>query len=55
MGLFLLIPGIILVSTDGWFADQQTVGEILIWSGGIILAIQIVIIVGMFLIALWND
>lgn len=41
MGLLLLIPGIILMETDGWFEDQQTVGEILAWSGGILLALQI--------------
>lgn len=40
MGLLLLIPGIILANTSGWFHDQHKVGSILIICGAIILAIQ---------------
>jgi hypothetical protein len=46
MGLLLLIPGIILASTDGWFHDQHTVGTILIWAGAILLVIQLLLWLG---------
>jgi uncharacterized membrane protein len=42
MGLLLLIPGIILLATSGWFKDQHKVGEILTIIGGALLLIQVV-------------
>jgi len=33
--LLLLIAGIVLRATGGWFADQHVVGDILIWVGAI--------------------
>lgn len=45
MGLLLLIPGIILLATDGWFNDQHTVGTILTWAGAIIIALQVLFVV----------
>lgn len=41
MGLLFLIPGIILLETDGWFHDQHTVGQILTWAGAILLVLQL--------------
>ena len=43
MGLLLLVPGIILLETDGWFKDQHTVGEVLTWVGGGLIALQILV------------
>lgn len=43
MGLLLLIPGIILLSTDGWFEDQEVVGQILTGVGAFLLFIQFVV------------
>ena len=40
MGLLLLIPGIILLATDGWFSDQHTVGMILTVAGVFIIIAQ---------------
>lgn len=51
MGIFLVIAGIILVSTNGWFADQQTVGEILLYAGGALILIQILIFVVIAILA----
>lgn len=44
MGLILLVPGIILLNTSGWFNDQHTVGRILTIVGAVLLAIQVLFI-----------
>lgn len=41
MGVVLLVPGIILLSTSGWFHDQHTVGLILALIGGGLIALQV--------------
>lgn len=41
MGLLLLIPGLVLWLTNGWFSQQHTVGAILAIAGGVILTAQI--------------
>lgn len=33
MPVLLLIAGLILRLTSGWFVDQHVVGDILIWGG----------------------
>lgn len=40
MGLLFLVPGLILLLTNGWFSDQHTVGWILTIVGGAILVLQ---------------
>ena len=42
MGIFLLVPGIILLATSGWFDQQGTVGLILTLIGGALIALQLV-------------
>lgn len=43
MTLPILIAGLILRLTSGWFNGQHEVGDICLWVGGIGLAIQLVI------------
>lgn len=43
MTLPILIAGLILRLTSGWFSGQHTVGDICLWVGGVGLVIQLLI------------
>lgn len=45
----ILIAGLILRLTNGWFNGQHTVGDICLWIGGVGIAIQLVIMLLVFL------
>lgn len=49
MTLPILIAGLILRLTNGWFHGQHTVGDICLWVGGVGLTIQ----VAFFAFAAW--